>query len=142
MGLLAAMLAWRGLSQYRAARQADAMVAAATHTAALQAQQAAAEARQRSAELAATLRRQREETADTHRVVAKRAAQYQVELARREEERRREAERVKASYRLGPDQSCAGNIVINRHASSYTQALGKSGQPIACVGAIAAEPLR
>lgn len=142
LGVFVVVLAWRGWTQYHAARRADAMNAAAAHRAALAAQQARLEAGQRSAELAATLRRQREETADIHRKVTERGIQYQAELARREEARRQQALQVKASYRLGPDQTCAGNIVINHRASSYTQALGKDGQPIACTGNVAAEPLR
>lgn len=142
VGVLVVVLAWRGLSQYQAARRADAMDAAAAHSAALAAQQAQQEAEQRSAELAAALRRQREETADVHRKVTERGIQYQAELARREEARRQQALRVEASYRLGPDQTCAGHIVINHRASSYTQALGKDGRPIACTGSIAAQPLR
>lgn len=92
--------------------------------------------------MAATLRHQREKMVNTHRKVNEEAAQYQLELARREEMQRQEALRIKASYRLGPDQKCVGNIVINQRASSFTQAVGKNGQPIRCSGAIAAEPLR
>lgn len=142
LGVLVLVLAWRGLTQYQAARRADAMDAAAAHSAALAAQQARDEAERRSAELAATLRRQREETADVHRLVTARGIQYQAELARREEAQRQQAERIRASYRLGPDQTCAGNIVINHRASGYTKALGKDGRPIACTGSVAAEPLR
>ena len=80
--------------------------------------------------------------ADTHRKVNEEAAQYQRELAAREERQRQEALRIKASYRLGPDQKCAGGIVINQRASSFTQAIGKNGQPISCSGDVAAEPLR
>lgn len=142
LGVLVLAFAWRGLSQYQAARRADAMTTAAVHSAALAAQQAREEAGRRSAELAATLRRQREETADVHRKVTERGIQYQAELARREESRRQQAQLVKASYRLGPNQTCAGNIVINHQASSYAKALGKDGRPIACTGNVATEPLR
>jgi hypothetical protein len=142
LGVLVVVLAWRGMTQYQAGRRADAMDAAAAHSAALAAQQAQQEAEQRSAELAAALRRQREETADVHRKVTERGIQYQAELARREEARRQQALQVEASYRLGADQTCAGNVVINHRASSYTQALGKDGRPIACIGNVAAQALR
>jgi hypothetical protein len=33
-------------------------------------------------------------------------------------------------------------LVINRSGSSFSQALGKNGQPIRCTGDTAAEPLR
>jgi hypothetical protein len=142
LGVFVVVLAWREVTQYQAARHADAMNAAAAHSAALAAQQAQQEAEQRSAELAAALRRQREETAEVHRKVTERGMQYQAELARREEALRQQALQVKASYRLGPDQTCAGHLVINHRASSYTRALGKDGRPISCTGNIAAQPLR
>lgn len=140
--LIAVALAWRGLSVYLAARHADELTAAVARNAELAEQQAQEQARQRSAELAAALRRQREEMAATHRKVNEEAAQYQRELIAHEEQQRQEALRIKASYRLGPDQKCAGGIVINQRASSFTQAIGADGHPIPCSGDIAAQPLR
>jgi hypothetical protein len=141
-GLVIAAFAWYGCSLYLAARHADELTRDVAHNAELAAQQARAQAEQRSAQLAATLQHRREEMANTYRQVSEEAAQYRVEQARREERQRQEALRVKASYRLGPDQQCAGGLVINRSGSSFSQALGKSGQPIQCSGDTAAEPLR
>jgi hypothetical protein len=141
-GLVIAAFAWHGCSLYLAARHADELTRDVAHNAELAAQQARAQAEQRSAQLAATLQHRREEMANTYRQVSEEAAQYRVEQARREERQRQEALRVKASYRLGPDQQCAGGLVINRSGSSFSQALGKSGQPIQCSGDTAAEPLR
>jgi biopolymer transport protein ExbB/TolQ len=141
-GLVIAAFAWHGCSLYLAARHADELTRDVAHNAELAAQQARAQAEQRSAQLAATLQHRREEMANTYRQVSEEAAQYRVEQARREERQRQEALRVKASYRLGPVQQCAGGLVINRSGSSFSQALGKSGQPIQCSGDTAAEPLR
>ncbi|HEY8586763.1 MAG TPA: hypothetical protein VIL60_08575 [Rhodanobacter sp.] len=141
-GLILAALAWHGLSLYLAARHADELTADVARNAEVEAQQARASAQQRSAELAATLRRQREELATAYRQVRQDAAKYQVEQAARDERKRQEALRVKASYRLGPDQVCADGIVINRRGASFTQALGTTGQPIQCTGDTADEPLR
>ncbi|WP_426701549.1 hypothetical protein ACPPVV_00610 [Rhodanobacter sp. Col0626] len=142
VGLVIAAFAWHGCSLYLAARHADELTLDVARNAALEEQQARAEAQQRSARLAATLQRQREDLANTHRQIGEEAAQYQVEQARREERQREEALRVKASYRLGPGQQCADGMVINRSGSSFSLALGKSGQPIRCTGDTAAEPLR
>jgi hypothetical protein len=141
-GLVVAAFAWHGLSLYLAARHADELTRDVAHHAELQAQEARAQAEVRSARLAATLERRREELADTYRQIGEEAAQYQAAQARRAERQRQEALRVQASYRLGPDQQCAGGLVINRHGSSFSQALGNSGQPIHCSGDSAAEPLR
>lgn len=141
-GLILAALAWHGLSLYLAARHADELTADVARNAEVEAQLARASAQQRSAELAATLRRQREELATAYRQVRQDAAKYQVEQAARDERKRQEALRVKASYRLGPDQVCADGIVINRRGASFTQALGTTGQPIQCTGDTADEPLR
>ena len=110
--------------------------------AALDAQLAKARAEQRSMQLAATLQRRRDDLANTYREVGQRAAHYQAEQSRRQALQQQEARRIQASYRLGPNQHCAGGIVINRNASSFTHAVGKSGQPIRCQGDTAAEPLR
>jgi uncharacterized membrane protein YccC len=141
-GLLIAAFAWHGCSLYLAARHADELTRDAARDAELEAQQARAQAEQRSARLAETLQRRREDLANTYRQVGEEGAQYQLEQARREETQRQEALRVKASYRLGRDQQCAGGRVINRSGSSFSQALGKTGQPIQCSGDTAAEPLR
>ncbi|EIL97927.1 hypothetical protein RHOFW104T7_06490 [Rhodanobacter thiooxydans] len=141
-GLVAVVLAGHGLSLYLAARHADELTREVAQHAELQAQQARAQAELRSARLTATLERRREELATTYRQVGEEAAQYQAAQARRAERQRQEALRVQASYRLGPDQQCAGGLVIDRSGSSFSQALGKSGQPIHCSGDIATEPLR
>lgn len=141
-GLILAALAWHGASLYLAARHADELTADVARNAEVEARQARASAQQRSAELAATLRRQREELANAYRQVREDAAKYQVEQAARDERKRQEALRVKASYRLGPDQTCADGIVINRRGASFSQALGTTGQPIQCTGDTADEPLR
>lgn len=141
-GLVLVALAWHGGSLYLAARHADELTRDVARNAELEAQQARAQAAHRSAQLAATLQRQREDLASTYRQISEEAAQHQVELARREERRQQEALRVKASYRLAADQRCADGLVINRSGSSFSQALGKNGQPIRCTGDTAAEPLR
>jgi septal ring factor EnvC (AmiA/AmiB activator) len=141
-GLVLAAFAWHGGSLYLAARHADELTRDVARNAELEAQQAKAQAAQRSAELAAALQRRRETLASTYRQVSEEAAQYQVARARREERQRQEALREKASYRLGPDQQCADGIVIDRSGSSFSQALGKNGQPVRCTGDTAAEPLR
>jgi hypothetical protein len=141
-GLLAATLLWHGTSRYLAARHADELIRDYARNAELDAQLAKARAEQRSAQLAATLQRQREDLANTHREVGEQAARYQVALRQRQAAQHQEALRVQASYRLGPNQRCADGIVINRSASSFTQAVGKTGQPIRCNGDTATEPLR
>lgn len=140
--LLAAAISWNGLSRYVAARHADELAHDYARNAELDARLAKARAQQRSTQLAATLQRHRDDLANTYREVGEQAAHYRVEQNKRQEAQRQEALRIKASYRLGPNQRCAGGIVINRSASSFTQAVGKTGQPIQCKGATAAEPLR
>ena len=63
-------LAWNGLSRYLAARQADEIIQESARAAAIQAQQAEAQARQRHDELAANLRQRRAELASNYRQVA------------------------------------------------------------------------
>lgn len=140
--VIVAALAWRGLSLYLAARHADELTRDVARNAEVEAQLARARAQQRSAELAATLRRQREDLANTYRQVSEDAARHRVEQARREESQRQEALRIEASHRLGADQTCVDGIVINRRGSSFTQAVGSKGLPIQCSGDTAAEPLR
>lgn len=140
--LIIAAFAWHGATLYLEARHADELTRDVQHNAELQKQQAMAEAQQRSAQLTATLQHQREDLANTYRQVSQDAVDYQVAQAKREEEKRKEALRVKATYRLGPNQQCAGGIVINRNGSSFTQAIGATGQPIKCAGDTAEEPLR
>lgn len=141
-GLIGVALAWNGVSRYVAAHHADELERDYARTAELDAQLAKARAEQRSAELAATLKQRRAELANTYREVGEQAAHYRAELRKREEKQRQEAARVQASYRLASNQHCAGGIVIDRNASSFTQAVGKAGQPIQCEGNTAAEPLR
>lgn len=141
-GLIAAVVVWNGLSRYLAARHADELARDYARTTELDAQLARKRGEQRSAELAATLQQRRDDMANTYREVGEQAAQYQSELGKRQEAQRQEALRVKATYRLGPSQRCADGIVINRSASSFTQVVGKTGQPVHCSGDTAAEPLR
>lgn len=142
LGLVAAGLAWNGLSQHFAARHADEIIQESARAAAMEAQQAQAQARQRHDQLAANLRRQREELASNYRLVADQGREYQarraVQLARQEQEAQRRA----ASYLLDQNQQCADGIVINRRGSAFTEVRGKDGQPIRCQGNKAAEPLR
>lgn len=142
IAVIAVALTWHGLSLYLQARHADELARELAHSAELEANAARAQTQQRSAELAATLERRRKELANTYRQVNEDAAHYQHELELREEKHRQEQLRIKASYRLGPDQRCAAGLVINRRGSSFTQAIGRNGQPIRCVGDTAAEPLR
>jgi transposase len=141
-GLIVAMLGWNGLSRYVAGRQADEITRESARTAELEARLARAHARQYQAQLAATLKRQREELAYTYQQGNEQARQYQAELAIRQERQRQEALRMQASYHLDRNQQCAGGIVINRSGSSFTQIVGKDGKPIPCHGDTATEPLR
>ncbi len=134
--------AWHGVSLYMAARHADELTRDVARNAELEAQKAKAQAQQRSAELAASLKRRRVELANTYRQVNEEAAEYRARELRREAQARQEALRVAATYRLGPDQKCIDGIVINRRGSSFSQAVGSKGLPIACSGDKAEEPLR
>ncbi len=142
VGVFAAVLVWNGFSRYLAGRHADELALDYVRTTQVDAQLAKARGEQRSAELAATLQRRRAEMANTYREVGEQAAHYQVELGKRQEAQRQKALRVQAGYRLGPNQNCADGIVINRSASSFTQAVGKGGKPIPCKGNTATQPLR
>ena len=141
-GLIVAVLVWNGLSQYLAARHADEITRDSARAAELNAQQAKAHAQQYQAQLAANLKQQREDLSNTYQEVNEQARQYQAEQAVRLGRQRQEDLAVQASYRLDPNQHCAGGIVINRSGSSFTQAVGKDGKPIPCKGDLATEPLR
>jgi biopolymer transport protein ExbB/TolQ len=140
--VIVAAFAWHGLSLYQAARHADELTLDVARNAELEAQLARTKAQQRSAELAATLQRQREDLANTYRQVGEDAAHYHAEQLRREERQRQEALRLRARYQLGPNQQCAGGMVIDRSGSSFSQAIGSTGEPIKCSGDTAEEPLR
>ena len=141
-GLVVAVVAWNGISQYLAGRHADEVMRDSAHAAALEAQQAKDLAEQHQAQLAANLKQQREDLSETHQQVNEEARQYQAELAIRMEKQRQEELRVQATYRLDRNQRCDAGIVINHSGSSFTPVIGKSGQPITCKGDTAAEPLR
>jgi DNA segregation ATPase FtsK/SpoIIIE-like protein len=141
-GLIVAVLAWNGVSQYLAARQADELMRDAARTAELEAQQAKAHAEQYHAQLAADLKQQREDLSNTYQQVNEQARQYRAEQVLRQDRQRQEELRVQASYRLDRNQQCADGIVINRSGSSFTQVAGKDGAPIPCKGDLATEPLR
>ena len=142
VALIAAVFAWNGLSQYVAARHADEITRDSARAAALEAQQAKALTQQRQAQLAASLKQQREDLSNAYQEVNEQARQYQAAQAIRLEKQHQEELRVQASYRLDGNQQCVGDIVINRSGSSFTQAVGKDGAPIACKGDLATEPLR
>ena len=141
-GLIVAVLAWNGLSEYLAARHADELMRDSARAAELDAEQAKAQARQHHAELAADLKQQSEDLSNTYQQVTEQARQYQAEQLVRLNRQQQEALRVQASYQLDRNQQCDGGIVINRSGSSFTQAVDKDGQPIRCKGDTAAEPLR
>lgn len=141
-GLIVAVLAWNGLSQYLAARHADEVMRDSARAAALDAQQAKARAQQRQAQLAADLKQRRDDLSDAYQQVNEQARQYQAEQAVRLDKQRQEELRVQESYRLDRNQQCVGGVVINRSGSSFAQAFGKDGAPIPCKGDVATEPLR
>ncbi len=141
-GLILAVFAWNGLSQLLAARRADEIMRDSARTAALQAEQAREHAQQYRAQLAADLKQQREDLANTYQQVSEQARQYQAEQLVRQQRQHEEELRIQASYRLDRNQQCAGGIVINRSGATFTQAIGKDGDPITCKGDTASEPLR
>jgi hypothetical protein len=140
--LIVAVLAWNGVSRYFAARQADEITRDSAHTAELEAQLARAQARQNQALLAADLKQRREGLSNTYQQVKEDARLYQEAQAIRLNEQRQEALRVQATYRLDRNQQCVGGLVINRSGSSFTQAVGTGGKPIACKGDTATQALR
>lgn len=140
--LLAAALAWNGVSQYRASRHADEIIQESARAAAMEAQQAQVRAQQRHDEVAANLRQQRAELASNYRQVAGQGRDYQVRRAVQLGQELQEAHRIETSYLLDKNQQCVDGIVIDRRGSSFSQARGKDGQPIRCQRDRAAEPLR
>ncbi len=142
VGLIAAGLAWNGLSRYLAARQANEIIQESARAAAMEAEQAKAQAQQRHLELAANLQHRQEELGNNYQQMTDQARQYQAAELVRQARQPQEALRVEASYLLARNQQCAGGIVIDRQGSSFTKAIGKNGQPINCQGDKAAEPLR
>jgi flagellar biosynthesis GTPase FlhF len=141
-GLIVAVFAWNGLSQYLAARHADEITRDSARVAELEAQQAKAHAQQYQAQLAANLKQRREDLSNTYQEVNEQARQYQAAQAARMDRQRQEELRIQASYRLNRNQQCVGGIVINRSGSSFTQVAGSDGAPIACKGDTATQPLR
>jgi hypothetical protein len=141
-GLVVAVVAWNGVSQFLAGRHADEVLHASALAAQEDAQRAKALAEQHQAQLAADLKQQREELSETHQQVDEASRQYQAALAARMEKQRQEELRVQATYRLDRDQHCDAGIVINHGGSGFTTVIGKTGQPVTCKGNIAAEPLR
>jgi hypothetical protein len=141
-GLIVAVFAWNGLSQFIAARQADEITRDSARTALQDAEQAKAQAQQYQAQLAADLKRQREDLSNTYQHVDERARQYQAEQVIRANQQQQEELRVQATYRLDGNQKCEGGMVISHTGSSFTQVTGTDGQPIPCKGDTATEPLR
>lgn len=142
VGLIVAGLAWNGVSRYLATRQANEIIQESAQAAVMEAQQAKAQAQQRHDDLAANIQHHQDELANNYQQMTDQARQYQAAQAVRHARQRQEALRVEASYLLDRNQHCAGGIVINRQGSSFSKAIGKSGQPISCKGDKAAEPLR
>jgi chromosome segregation ATPase len=141
-GLVVAVVAWNGLSQYLAGRHADEVMRDSARAAEQDAQLAKARAEQHQAQLAANLKQQREDLSETHQQVNEQSRQYQAALAMRMEKQRQEALRVQATYRLDRNQRCDAGIVINHSGSNFTPVVGRTGQPVSCKGDTAAEPLR
>lgn len=142
VGLIVAGLAWNGVSRFLATRQANEIIQESARAAAMEAQQAQAQAQQRHADLAANIQHHQDELANNYQQMTDQARQYQAAQAVLHARQRQEALRVEASYLLDRNQQCAGGIVINRQGSSFSKAIGKNGQPISCKGDKAAEPLR
>lgn len=140
--LIVAALVWNGVSQHLASRHADEIIQASARAAAMDAQQAQAQAQQRHDQLAANLRQQRAALASNYRQVAGQGQDYQVRRAVQLGRELQEAQRIEDSYMLDKNQQCANGIVISRRGSSFSQVRGKYGQPIPCEGNKAAEPLR
>jgi hypothetical protein len=141
-GLVVAVVAWNGVSQFLVGRHADEVLRASALAAQEDAQRAKALAEQHQAQLAANLKKQRDELSQTHQQVDEESRQYQAALAARMEKQRQEELRVQSTYRLDRNQRCDAGIVINHGGSGFTTVIGKTGQPITCKGDTAAEPLR
>jgi len=141
-GLIIAVLAWNGVARYLAGRHADEVMRASALAAEQDAQQAKALSEQHQAQLAAALKQQQEDLSNIHQEVNEQSQQYQAQQLILMEKRRQEELRIQATYRLDHNQRCDAGIVINHAGSRFTPVVGKSGQPVACKGETAAEPLR
>lgn len=141
-GLIVAIFAWNGLSQFLAGRHADEVTRESARLAEINAQVAGERARQQKAQLLADLEQQRKAMLEIHQQVNEDSRQYQAAQAMRAEKQRQEDLRIKASYKLGPNQRCAAGIVFNHAGASFTTLVGADGQPVKCKGEIAAQPLR
>lgn len=141
-GLVVAVVAWNGISQYLAGRHADEVMRDSARAAEQDAEQAKALAQQHQDQLAADLKQQREDLSETHQQVNEQSRQYQAQQALRMEKQRQEELRVQATYRLDRNQRCDAGIVINHSGSNFTPVVGRNGQPIPCKGETAAAPLR
>ena len=142
VGLIVAGLAWNGVSQYFASRHADEIIQQSARAAAMEMQQAQAQALQRHDELAANLRQQRVELASNYRQITGQAREDQVRRAVHLGQELQQLQRVEDSYLLDKNQQCANGTVINRSGSSFSQVRGKDGRPVQCQGNKAAEALR
>ena len=141
-GLVVAVVAWNGLSQYLAGRHADEVMRDSARAAEQDAEQARSLAQQHQEQLAADLAQQREDLSETHQQVNEQSRQYQVQQAMRMEQQRQEELRMQATYRLDRNQRCDAGIVINHSGSNFSPVVGNDGQPIACKGETATAPLR
>jgi len=141
-GLIAALFAWNGISQYLVGRHADELTRESARIAELAAQNASERAKQNQAKLLADIETQRKALLAIHQQVKADGQQYLAAQAMSAEKQRREELRVKATYKLATDQHCAGGIVFNHAGSSFTTLVGNDGQPVKCTGDTAAQPLR
>lgn len=141
-GLMLALLAWNGFSQFLAGRHADQVTRESARIAAVNAQKASERTRQYTAKLAADIDQQRKTMLEIHQQGNEDSRKYQAAQALLAEQQRQEELRVKATYKLGPNQRCAAGIVFNRAGAGFTTFVGGDGQSVKCSGDTAAQPLR
>jgi hypothetical protein len=141
-GLMLALLAWNGFSQFLAGRHADQVTRESARIAAVNAQIASERTRQYTAKLAADIDQQRKTMLEIHQQGNEDSRKYQAAQALLAEQERQEELRVKATYKLGPNQRCAAGIVFNRTGAGFTTFVGSDGQSVKCSGDTAAQPLR
>lgn len=141
-GLVLVFFAWNGISRYVDDRRADEVTRDSASTAQINAQKASDRAREYQARLASDMEHQRQAMLAVHEEVREDSLQYQAAQAVRAEELRKQALRLRATYKIGPDQRCAAGIVFNHAGASFTTLVGSDGKPVTCQGDMAAQPLR
>lgn len=129
-------------TEHRAQHRADEITQEAQRVAEQNQQQAEDRARQKHADLMASLERQRESRYNNYQQISDQARQYRVAEAARKQRQQQEAQRVAASYLLASNQQCLEGVVINRQGSSFAKAVGRDGHDIACNRKKATQPLR